>query len=165
MDRTWEDQKSLFSGPHTGQHLRDSRPTIVVTSESPQVHDDQELFLKESIGKNKSIPFQIVNNNFDLRQGTGDPAFMSSSGKNISLEDIMLSSISSLQLQLQARYSVGNCCSNFHLLLFDFLEEGCGPVKEHRHECLQDSQYPEYRLCCLWSKSDECLQKKNSTSS
>ncbi|CAJ1966890.1 unnamed protein product [Cylindrotheca closterium] len=144
MDRTWEDRKSLFLGSPTGSNgqnvfqLEKPKSTILVTSESPQVHDEQELFLKESVENNRSFPFQLVNNNFDLHQGTGDPASMDSSGKNVSLEDIMLSSISSLQLQLRARYTVGNCCSNFHLLLFDFLEEGCGPVRDHHPECLQD---------------------------
>jgi hypothetical protein len=84
-------------------------------------------------------------------------------GTNGTIDDIMLSAISSLKLQLHARHTVGNCCSNFHLLLFDFLEEGCGPAKDQNVECLQDNEAPEYRLCCLWSKTDECLNKKNAT--
>lgn len=167
VDRTWEDRKSLFFGSQMysngrkGFQLESPKSTVIVTSESRKVYNEQKLFLKASAGNN-TFPFHLVNNNFDLQQGTGDPASMSS-GKNVSLEDIMMSSISSLQLQLQTRYTFGNCCSNFHLLLFDFLEEGCGPAKDHQSECLQDSQYPEYRLCCLWSKNDECIQKKNAT--
>ena len=43
----------------------------------------------------------------------------------------MLSSMSSLKAQLLPRLSIGNCCSNFHTLLSDFLVEGCGAASEN----------------------------------
>jgi hypothetical protein len=169
MERTWKQQESIFLGSQHGAATKQKasehgvKPSVIVTSESPEVDREQAKYLQGGLEKNVSFPFQFVNNRFDLHQGTGDPEMMKLGGTNGTLDDIMLSAISSLKLQLHARHTVGNCCSNFHLLLFDFLEEGCGPAKDQNVECLQDNEAPEYRLCCLWSKTDECLNKKNAT--
>ena len=80
----------------------------------------------------------------------------------MTIDNIMLSAISSLKLQLHAHYTIGNCGSNLHLLLFDFLKEGCGATQQQQIvQCLQDDEDPKFRLCCEWSKSEECIAKKN----
>ena len=139
--------------------------SIIVTSESAQVQEEQQLYLKGDSVNESPMPFQFVNNDFDLHQGTGNPEMMTSRVTNATHDEFMLSAISSLKLQLHARYTVGNCCSNFHLLLFDFLEEGCGPAKDQKAECMQENEDPEFRLCCRWSKTEECDRKRNITTS
>ena len=71
----------------------------------------------------------------------------------------MLSSMSSLKAQLLPRLSIGNCCSNFHTLLNDFLLEGCGAASENTFTCLQEyNGDPLLRVCCSWHK--ECRASK-----
>ena len=71
----------------------------------------------------------------------------------------MLSSMSSLKAQLLPRLSIGNCCSNFHTLLSDFLVEGCGAASDNAFTCLQEYDGdPLLRVCCSWHK--ECRTNK-----
>ena len=140
------------------------KASIIVTSESPQIISEQKQYENQGLGSNFPTTFRFINNQYDHAQGTGNPSRMryhlDSLQQTVSMDDIMLSSVSSLKLQMLARYSVGNCCSNFHLLLFDFLSDGCGAAMYQNSECLQDMPDPQYRLCCYWSKTDECLAKK-----
>jgi hypothetical protein len=64
----------------------------------------------------------------------------------------MLSAVSSLMLQLYPRISIGNCCSNFHTLLNDFLSDGCGAASDNTFVCLQEYKDPRLRVCCGWFK-------------
>lgn len=70
----------------------------------------------------------------------------------------MLSSMASLRAQLLPRISIGNCCSNFHALLNDFLFEGCGAASDNTFLCLQEYKDPELRVCCGWHK--KCIEEK-----
>lgn len=73
-------------------------------------------------------------------------------------DSIMLSAISSLKAQLLPRMSIGNCCSNFHTLLNDFLSEGCGAASSNIFLCLQEYEDPRLRVCCGWHK--KCMAEK-----
>jgi hypothetical protein len=78
----------------------------------------------------------------------------------------MESTLVALKLQLHAKHVIGNCCSNFHLLLFDLLRNGCGLAESQ--QCLQETKNPEYHVCCQWTKSDEFdiqYGRKNATAS
>jgi hypothetical protein len=77
---------------------------------------------------------------------------------NVSADEAMLSAMSSLQLQLAARVSIGNCCSNFHRMLQDYLSEGCGAASDSYFHCLQEDDDPEHRVCCFKSKS--CIETR-----
>jgi hypothetical protein len=70
----------------------------------------------------------------------------------------MLSAISSLKAQLLPRITIGNCCSNFHTLLNDFLSEGCGAASDNTFLCLQENEDPILRVCCGWHK--KCIAEK-----
>jgi len=70
----------------------------------------------------------------------------------------MLSSISSLKLQLMARVSIGNCCSNFHAMLSDLMLAGCGAASDNKFMCLQEYDDPLLRVCCGWHK--QCIANK-----
>lgn len=70
----------------------------------------------------------------------------------------MLSAMSSLKAQLLPRISIGNCCSNFHVLLNDLLSEGCGAASDNKFLCLQEYDDPALRVCCGWHS--DCKQQK-----
>ena len=100
----------------------------------------------------------------------------------------LISSLSSIQLQLHNRITIGNCCSNFHLVIKDLLSVGCGIASlssssssslfdDTNHElnidhntnrigydtftCLQDHINPKYHICCSWDQSDRCRHRRN----
>jgi hypothetical protein len=73
-------------------------------------------------------------------------------------DEMMLSSMSSLKMQLVPRVSVGNCCSNFHVLLNDFLIEGCGAASDNTFLCLQEYHDPLLKVCCGWHT--DCMAQK-----
>lgn len=73
-------------------------------------------------------------------------------------DSIMLSAMSSLKAQLLPRITIGNCCSNFHTLLNDFLSEGCGAASDNKFLCLQEYEDPRLRVCCGWHK--KCIADK-----
>jgi hypothetical protein len=139
--------------------------SLIVTSEAPEMRKAQEIFEKQRPRGLLPFNFRFVNNDYDHSQGTGNPLLMGKSvaNKTVAMDEMMLSAISSLKIQLHARYTIGNCCSNFHLLMFDFLRDGCGASRNQLSECMQDNEDPEFRLCCQWTKTGECLAKKNQT--
>jgi hypothetical protein len=78
-------------------------------------------------------------------------------------DDMMVSALSSLLAQLgPVTLSIGNCCSNFHVLLNDLLLESCGAGSsgdyDHTFRCLQETANPMLMVCCGWRK--ECHRLK-----
>ena len=128
---------------------------IILTTEDEKVMRDMKTFDPTSI----PFSYRFITNDRDVLQGTG---FANDFEKirNITADQVMLSSLAALKLQLGAKYSVGNCCSNFHNLLFDFLRDGCGAAQDTVAMCLQEMEQAEYRVCCAWDKSDECEAKR-----
>eukprot|EP00751_Fragilariopsis_kerguelensis_P021224 CAMPEP_0170888014 /NCGR_PEP_ID=MMETSP0734-20130129/38110_1 /TAXON_ID=186038 /ORGANISM="Fragilariopsis kerguelensis, Strain L26-C5" /LENGTH=675 /DNA_ID=CAMNT_0011275311 /DNA_START=644 /DNA_END=2674 /DNA_ORIENTATION=- len=145
------------------------KTSIILTSESPDILQAQKIFQQHQGGNGSSnnsllsFPFKFVTNKFDVLQNTGDPSAMttssSSSNSSSSKEEILLSAITSLKMQLYAKYNTGNCCSNHHLLLFDFLE-GCGGG-DHIATCMQNHEDEKFRICCGWTKTEICVTKRS----
>jgi hypothetical protein len=141
--------------------------SIVLTTESDSVMQEKDEFMKNKTLVNK-VPFKFdfITNDFDIRQDSGNPQYnIPEHNLDVVLEEnnadeVMLSMISSLQIQLLARYSIGNCCSNFHRILFELLDGGCGAAYQSGPECLQTNEDPEFRICCVWDNSEECKAKK-----
>lgn len=136
--------------------------SVLITTESKQVLNEQAQYASEmTLGIKGDFPVQFITNPFDVAQGTGyfDPSSLKS--LQYSANQVMLSSISSMQLQLHARYTLGNCCSNFHLLLKDLISIGCGSHPFNEFQCLQDHSNPAYRICCSWDRSAECNARRN----
>ena len=129
--------------------------SIVVTTESREVIHELEKYVSGTSQRTR-----FVTNKRDVLQDSG---FLPKVQTNYTQQDAMLSAISSLKLQMATRYTVGNCCSNFHLLLSDFLSEGCGLASNNQFLCLQDHPNPEFRICCQWDKSAECLLRRKRT--
>jgi hypothetical protein len=150
----WREQRSRSNFELNGR--------IILTSEDGDVLE-QRLDFQNRV-KNFSLKFVV--NEKDIAQGTGLPKLYKHRA-----DDVMISSLVALKLQLMATVSVGNCCSNFYLVLLDFLRNGCG---RYGHifrkttmrnstrplpasvECLQDTANPEYHVCCGWTQTDEC---------
>ena len=117
--------------------------------------EDKALFtqrLEYNISSSSSstgyhFPLEFVVNENDSFQSTGNTAVFRDAA-----DDIMLSSLIALKMQFHAAVVYGNCCSNFHLLLFDFLREGCGLATKVK--CLQETT--DYNVCCSWTRSAAC---------
>lgn len=137
--------------------------SIVLTTESKSVLDEMRNF-EENTTLRSTVPFpyDFVTNHHDVMQSTGLPSDFLKQGAeaHVAEDDVMLSAVSSLKAQMMARFTIGNCCSNFHLLLFDFLRDGCGAARDNVGQCLQENEDPEFRVCCMWSKADECKEKQ-----
>lgn len=140
--------------------------SIIVTTESQHVRNQYLSFLKDHHNHHPSstlfTPYvnRFYTNDFDVTQDTGYLDSNHLHNKEYSADDAMLSAISSLKFQLSTSITIGNCCSNFHLLLKDLLQEGCGSVMTNHFHCLQNHPNSHYRLCCSWDKSEECKQRR-----
>lgn len=97
----------------------------------------------------------IIMNNADVHQNTGRPGNYK---YKYNAGPIMTSSLIALKLQMYPQRTFGNCCSNFHRVLFDLLESDCG--LSERRECLSDHPNPDYRVCCGWMAKTNCGRKK-----
>lgn len=132
--------KETFVEKHTFQ--KEQRGHLIVTTEDESVFQQRLLFNNVT-----GFPLDFVVNHKDTLQGSGNAQ---SFGDNA--DDIMKSSLIALQLQFHAGHVYGNCCSNFHLVLFDFLREGCGLTQTTT--CLQETS--NYNICCQWTRTEEC---------
>jgi hypothetical protein len=140
---------------------------VVVTTESKQVMNELAKYATEVSSHNSYndsfLRVRFVTNHFDVTQDTGYFDSTNTKKTQHTANEIMLSSISSLKLQLYTRITVGNCCSNFHLLLKDLLSVGCGSSPIHTFQCLQTHANPTFRVCCSWDKSEECQARRQAT--
>jgi hypothetical protein len=101
--------------------------------------------------------FRFVTNSHDVTPDSGRFSRVAKKA-NVSADEAMLLAMSSLQLQLAARVSIGNCCSTFHRMLQDYLSEGCGAASDSYFHCLQEDDDPELRVCCFKSRS--CIETR-----
>ena len=128
-------------------------PTVLLTTESKQVLEQHTRFVDES--SDPAASYRFVLNDYDVLPDSGRGV---SRVAGIDADEVMLSAVSSLRLQLMARMVIGNCCSGFHNLI-DFLRgEGLGAAVDSQYHCLQQHEEPEYRICC-WRK-DDCVEKR-----
>lgn len=141
---------------HHGNTSDKSAINVIVTTEDEGVINDMKNFSSS----NQAL-FHFITNKQDALQGTG--VAKDYNGKNTTADAVMLSSVAALKLQLATKFSIGNCCSNFHNLLFDFVRDGCGSARNAVGICLQEMPEPEFRVCCSWDKSDECTARRTNT--
>jgi hypothetical protein len=172
METVWEESTSNKKMLQNSTHSQSTNMnvSIVLTSESSEIFHAQKRFevekklqfpLSSNMTHSKQpnvSPFHFITNTFDLIQDSGNPTKMKDFSEP--KEEILLSALASLKMQMNADLSVGNCCSNHHLLLFDYLQEGCGAAPDNIGQCMQDHDNPKFRLCCGWTKTDECLAKQ-----
>ena len=141
-------------------------PTVVFTTESVAMVNDQANFASNSTWQAKyPYRFHFVTNDRDVHPDSGFQRDIHRNfhRTNITADDIMLSTVSSFQAQLYPAVTIGNCCSNFHVLMSDFLMEGCGAAikSNHKFVCLQEYEDdPLLRVCCGWHKKCIANRKK-----
>lgn len=152
------------------KELQVDKLNIILTTESEAVIHEKDAFMANETLRNKvPFPFRFITNDYDVQQDNGNPhqnledAFdylgLSHTAKPVDADEVMLSMMSSLKAQMMARYSIGNCCSNFHRILFELIDGGCGAAYQSEPECLQTNENPEFRICCVWDNSEECKAK------
>lgn len=124
------------------------RGTIILTSEDPSILPQRLAYTK-----NTTFPFDFVVNERDIQPGTGKSTYFYDKA-----DAIMISSLVVFKLQLMSNVLVGNCCSNFHNLLFELVREGCGADPNMDWECLSTIKEPRFRICCGWTKEGDCKQ-------
>jgi hypothetical protein len=147
----------------------DANPTVIFTSESKAVVQEQVEFASNlTIQQTLPHKFGFVTNSEDRHPDSGFGRDAEIRHSTISADDAMLDAMSSLKLQLLPRISMGNCCSNFHILIADFLMEGCGVASDNTFKCLQENEDPRFIVCCQWHKNcpaerQELLDSRNLT--
>lgn len=141
-----------------------SDPLIIITTESKKIREEMELFQHN---KNMEVAPRLLVNYLDITQNTGyfEPLSSNDTRKIDETDEVILSAMSSLKVQLLPKLTLGNCCSSFHLMLKDILSEGCGAHPDHVFQCLQAHENPRYRTCCSWDKSPECIARRENGSS
>ena len=121
------------------------------------VKEQKEFEKNVTLQQDFPFHFKFLTNNFDV---TPDSGFVKDIQQtmNFTADDSMLSAVTSLKFQLLPRVSLGNCCSNFHVLLNDFLVEGLGAASENSFKCFQEFEDPRLKICCGWHK--ECKKAR-----
>jgi hypothetical protein len=132
-------------------------PFIIFTTESKQMVRDQRVFMNQTLPNQPSPKYRFVTNGYDVTPDSGHGARRPPI--NATADEVMLSAVSSLKLQLMARLTIGNCCSGFHITMHSFLREGLGAASSSSFECLQENENPEYQLCC--HKNRICQEKRD----
>jgi hypothetical protein len=136
-----------------------SEISVLFTTESKAMVQEQLDFASNKTLQEKyPLSFRFVTNTKDVTPDTGFIKEVTGRGQIDTADDAMLSSMSSFKSQLMPRLSIGNCCSNFHALLNDFLMEGCGAASDNSFFCLQEYEDPLLRVCCGWHH--DCKAKK-----
>ena len=115
---------------------------IIVTSETKEMITSRLRYMP----KNSSFPFDFLVNERDAGQGTGDPKKFSSG--EFTPDDVMISSLISLQMQLYSESLVINSCSNWHKVIAALFRNGCGLARDFYVERLQTNDNPEFRVRC-----------------
>ena len=138
MRRMWGDRLQPTPGTKKGEIFLTTEDRVVMQS-------------RHEYERNDSFPYRFIVNENDVFQGSGEPSLFKDRA-----DSIMLASIVSMKLQLQSKFLVVNCCSNFHLIIFDLFLEGCGAVSDSQPMCLQEHPDPQFHICCGWTRSSEC---------
>ena len=117
---------------------------IVVTSETKELIMSRLRYMP----KNSSFPFDFLVNERDAGQGTGDPK--TRIWLTTGADNIMISSLISLQLQLYPESLAYNSCSNWHKVIASLFRNGCGLARDFYLESLQNNDNKEFRVGCNW---------------
>jgi hypothetical protein len=151
---------------HNNQSAHETRWTnVVVTSESKEVVQkisERDFSAKTTLENNLFDHVRLITNPHDITQDTGYFGDIHSEISGFSRDEAMISAMSSLKAQLSTRVALGNCCSNFHLLMKDLFDIGCGAFDEQNSfQCLQDHKNPDFRVCCSWDQSEQCIARRS----
>lgn len=128
--------------------LPNSTANILVTSEEEKmINATYAVAANETLLR--KIPFEprLITNTNDVRQANGNTGrFILPQGAQA--DDITMSILSTIKLQMNAAHTIGNCCSNFHQLIFHFLRGDCVVEHDNKGLYLQHRNDTIYQLCC-----------------
>ncbi len=119
--------------------------TIVLTSDSREMMEARFNYTK-----NETFPFRFVVNDEDVLQGHGNP--MKYNTKFFTADQVMISTMVAMKMQLLSDTLLPNSCSHFHQVMVGFYSSGCGMVREPYHEILKQNDNPSFRMKCIWDK-------------
>jgi hypothetical protein len=118
--------------------------TIVLTSDTKDMVESRLNYTSTyPNATHPDFPFRFIINANDTMQGHGKPGRYRSKG-----DEIMLSTLAAMKMQMLAETVVTNACSNFHKVMGGFIDIGCGMAKEPYHEFLQENENPQLRMKC-----------------
>jgi hypothetical protein len=129
-----------------------SHPAVVFTTEATGMVQAQKEFASNvTLQSGFPFEFRFVTNDRDVVPDSGFVKHFIKKA-NATANDFMLSAMTSFKFQLLPRVSLGNCCSNFHILLNDFLAEGLGAASENTFKCFQEfrDEDIDLKICCGW---------------
>ena len=147
----WRDYRKKLS-----QHPSIPVPVIFTTESSAMVKELEAFQSNTTFQQKLPYNYSFYTNEADVTPDTG---FFSERSYSFTADENMMSALVSLKLQMAARRTIANCCSNFHTLLGDFLAEGLGRLEENHFHCLQEEDRdPRLRVCCGWHA--DCIREK-----
>jgi len=115
--------------------------TIVLTSETREM-----IEARANYTRNETWRLRFVVNANDTFQGHGHPELYQT--ENFTADDVMISTLMALQMQLLPGTLVLNTCSNFHKMIDSFYSSGCANVSRPYAEWLQKNDNPLLRMQC-----------------
>ena len=131
--------------------------TILLTSESKSImharfnHTNSKQLLDHTNNMTMTFPFRrFVVNEEDTLQGHGSPRHYSNNTSVFSADDVMISTMIAMKMQLLPETIIPNYCSNFHKVFGGFHKLGCGMANHPYLEWLQDNDDPSMRMDCGW---------------
>ena len=144
----WEEIRTAYNktSSKSSKVIIPARPSLIVTTEDRKIFD--QMLNYSSNGSR----FDFVANENDVMQSSGHFGEIARSTKE-DPDQILLSSLIAMKMQLHARFVYGNCCSNFHNLLLSFLRLGCG-VHQEPGDGMTRRCYPN--ICCTWTRKSDC---------
>eukprot|EP01083_Nonionella_stella_P287678 979329_1 len=118
--------------------------TIVLTSDTKDMVKSRLNYTSTyPNATHPDFPFRFIINENDTMQGHGYPQQYRSEA-----DEIMVSTLAAMKMQMLAETVVTNSCSNFHKLMGGFITIGCGMAKEPYEESLQQNENPQLRMKC-----------------
>ena len=117
--------------------------TIVLTSEARDMIEARATY-----ARNETWKFRFVVNANDTLQGHGKPMLYQT--KNYTADDVMISTLVALQMQMLPGTVVLNSCSNFHNVINSFYVSGCANVSRPYKVSLKRMDNPSLRMKCKW---------------
>ena len=124
--------------------------TIILTSEDERYLEQRHKYTKDG-------RWRFIINHSDTVKGTGSIDVLE---KSESMENVFISFISSLHLQLKGKYFILNCSSNFHQLIRKFAKYGgCTPTSNAVVYCLEE-QYADNHLCTNGEALEQCTEDR-----
>mmetsp|Transcript_14085 Transcript_14085/g.33848 ORF Transcript_14085/g.33848 Transcript_14085/m.33848 type:complete len:582 (+) Transcript_14085:323-2068(+) len=153
---SFEDYMELTLETWKQELPNESKPHVIVTSESEYIYTRLREIMKEGEGSTM-YPLRFILNDGDVQPGSG--RFREQKDKpNVTADDGMISALSTLQLQLGSGIIRANCCSKFHSMMGDIVSVGGGAALETDFQCLHSFEDPRFRICC-W-KTGACVDKR-----